>query len=1180
MKNLMKMIAAAVLFIAGSAMAKADVITDPAQLVVGKVYTINTVRGYLTLNQEQTFLTSSHVNDGTGQFTEENVDAATDDESREFGFVVEDGRYYLYSPKLKMFALKHDQRMEFYAHAGTDFTFTTDGQAGAPLRMKVAKWGESSLGSDYAHYVNNNGNIVLNNYKTVDPGNSLMIEEVEGKTFDVNEAWAVFDSTDDVFNPHKVYYISTSDERMGQWGVATDGMSIVGTNDKANSNPGCSEVDRQWAFYRDGRKTYLYNVGMQMFVSKTGLLTSSKDEFADIGYILNNSEAYPYTLYMKDNANWFNGQGTGAMVVNGWKTNFDDGNRQMIEEVPGEDAYEDMQAFFETPSWDITYRLMFDGQEVATVVRNMTKGFEAKLPDDMIFSSCEYEYEPQFIENSNDIRVNVTWIGPFEFSDSYNNAIWYNLLFDRENEGRVGRWYAYWEEGTEPYYPKQDADEATRAAEQCQWAFVGNPYKLVIYNKAGGEGVTLANKGFDNGGNTAGATVLRPGEHYWIAKDYDPELDEFSIGVDVNGTFCRINQVGGASATSYFGLWTGFDVGSMLMVEDVPEVDVTDVFYDVYYNDALVASAKVIGQEVGAPIAEAPAELSLDYVELSYDESLDVSVDLHVRVDATWDGPFDLAPDYGSIHWYDMSVRDNWYVTSDQTNDAGALQTVNANPIGLGEDAYQWGFVGDPWHVKLYNKAKGSGVVFAWTEDVEGNIPTFVDASTENIWRIRKNNATGDAYVDAFMISVPEIKDGRVGQVNQYGGAGGVLTVWYGVSTADIGSAFKVFDVPDDYAQFVADDIAPAMEVNTKWFNWTDAARAAIGYKPEYKQACSLDQYKALRNAIEALKDDPSSYVFPETGYYRLYSEYHDDFICMATDPVKGDKAHMYDNQASTILKLTKVGDTEYTIQIQNEYFQPLTRSTTMVSDPLTPVVFKAFVAKPGYAAFNGTPEPDPDDADAVAAYNYGFIHRRNDAVGNDDLVGWDFTSVASHWQVFDAQSVTVKTGANGFTTFYAPFPVQAPDGVSALIGKIESDHLALTGVQGVVPALTPVVIKAEQGTYELPIVKSDAEAIEGNDLKGVLIEEKPAYAMTLAEVDGEMMFYTFQGEAIEPNSAYLRLADFSITEFPFTIGDLTGINTVNNVAAGHEVFDLSGRRVNKANKGVYIIDGKKMIVK
>lgn len=45
-------------------------------------------------------------------------------------------------------------------------------------------------------------------------------------------------------------------------------------------------------------------------------------------------------------------------------------------------------------------------------------------------------------------------------------------------------------------------------------------------------------------------------------------------------------------------------------------------------------------------------------------------------------------------------------------------------------------------------------------------------------------------------------------------------------------------------------------------------------------------------------------------------------------------------------------------------------------------------------------------------------------------------------------------------------------------------------------------------------------------------------------------------------------------------VGDITGISAINTSAAAKVTYDLQGRRVNNAEKGVYIQNGKKMLVK
>ena len=69
-------------------------------------------------------------------------------------------------------------------------------------------------------------------------------------------------------------------------------------------------------------------------------------------------------------------------------------------------------------------------------------------------------------------------------------------------------------------------------------------------------------------------------------------------------------------------------------------------------------------------------------------------------------------------------------------------------------------------------------------------------------------------------------------------------------------------------------------------------------------------------------------------------------------------------------------------------------------------------------------------------------------------------------------------------------------------------------------------------------------------------------------------------------HKAYLKLAKSvfggsqAVNGFPFN-GTTTGIEQIEAGAdAKNLIYDLSGRRVNKAAKGIYILNGKKVLVK
>ena len=91
------------------------------------------------------------------------------------------------------------------------------------------------------------------------------------------------------------------------------------------------------------------------------------------------------------------------------------------------------------------------------------------------------------------------------------------------------------------------------------------------------------------------------------------------------------------------------------------EVNVTYALY--YLNNKIAEEVALSG--IGLK-ATAPTSFIRDFVTLACEDVTITAANQTVRVDATWAGPFDLYADYASItKWYDMSVRDTWYVTSD-----------------------------------------------------------------------------------------------------------------------------------------------------------------------------------------------------------------------------------------------------------------------------------------------------------------------------------------------------------------------------------------------------------------------------------------------------------------------------------------------------------------------------------
>lgn len=209
----------------------------------------------------------------------------------------------------------------------------------------------------------------------------------------------------------------------------------------------------------------------------------------------------------------------------------------------------------------------------------------------------------------------------------------------------------------------------------------------------------------------------------------------------------------------------------------------------------------------------------------------------------------------------------------------------------------------------------------------------------------------------------------------------------------------------------------------------------------------------------------------------------------------------------------------------------------------------------------------------------------------------WKYTAVDEGSAIvlsntLPAVSLNESNGKH-YATYYLPFAAKAPEGVKAYAGTVSNGSVKLTEyANGVIPANKGVLLVSDNATSATFTLANDADvtAID-NDLKGVTA------ATELTGVDNServRIFSTKDGVAgfYKPNSNITSLAANKAyvmapaTEGALALnfgGNVTGINSVSdNAAMPHSavIYDLAGRRVNHAVKGVYVVNGKKIIVK
>ena len=670
---------------------------------------------------------------------------------------------------------------------------------------------------------------------------------------------------------------------------------------------------------------------------------------------------------------------------------------------------------------------------------------------------------------------------------------------------------------------------------------------------------------------------------YWDILD---QLDSNNIIATIcphGTTTLSWNFYGGASDGTAIGLFSNTDGGSTWRLAK----QTYNAEYKLFYNNTELTdySTSNITVTKADPISATPESWKRDFCTLKFysDASLTTELsmlpasDVTVYVKATWTGPFEISADYASAHWYDMAVRGDYYVTSDRVDGDNALAPIEANALGLAEDAYQWAFVGNPWNLKLYNKYKGSSKVYSWSSTDNGSIPAFVDVAEGNSWWIRQNT-TG---TNTFQLTIPSYGY----QVNQFGGATGSLKIWADARQNDVGSAFKVIEVPDDFAEYAAAEIQPYVTA-TGYFALTDAVKASIGWNDSYATTCPFATYKAMKETLLANVNNINSYNLPATGYYRFTSKMYNTYMGLTTDKVLDNFS---ENSAATIVKLTKgTGENagKYTIALQDRYIQTLNRSVDapLTDDAASAEWFAPTVVEIGYGSFG--------DADATVNDGYSYVHAASSAGGNK-VVGWVANAEASKWTIEDADDFDLTIGETGYSTLWVPFPVTIPSGLEVYTGSLNGNYLHLDEVTDYIPANTAVVLKGNADDYKFLIYDGDVAAITGNVLlgsNGNVTGGTDIYALSTLGGTEPVGFYPVGNITIPANKAYLNTSA-GVKGFTFLFDDdATGLDAVNgqwSMVNDQPIFNLAGQRINKMQnrrstyvKGINIVNGKKVMVK
>ena len=209
---------------------------------------------------------------------------------------------------------------------------------------------------------------------------------------------------------------------------------------------------------------------------------------------------------------------------------------------------------------------------------------------------------------------------------------------------------------------------------------------------------------------------------------------------------------------------------------------------------------------------------------------------------------------------------------------------------------------------------------------------------------------------------------------------------------------------------------------------------------------------------------------------------------------------------------------------------------------------------------------------------------------------------IDDHLDIYYPLNVTSAKWA----TLYIDFPTQLPEGLTAYIADEpdkDNNEVVLHSIGRILPASTPVAIKAEEaGLYPLykyngtlPVVNKWENCFIGSFIGqdgrfGVPVNQETAVEGSMLTLgrnkNGEVGFFKYNGTEIPPYRAYLTRNNIieGPTSLAIAIGEAIDEISLPTVSSEKRtdaaVYDLQGRRVSPQKKGLYIINGKKVVIR
>lgn len=224
---------------------------------------------------------------------------------------------------------------------------------------------------------------------------------------------------------------------------------------------------------------------------------------------------------------------------------------------------------------------------------------------------------------------------------------------------------------------------------------------------------------------------------------------------------------------------------------------------------------------------------------------------------------------------------------------------------------------------------------------------------------------------------------------------------------------------------------------------------------------------------------------------------------------------------------------------------------------------------------------------------NYPFTEK-NETLTVTEAGTYDVTFTFNSTTKVVSATATKEPSVNisdaGFATLYSDKALDfTGTNVKAYTAKVNGIYIDLTEVTKV-PANTGLVLKAAQGTYSIPTTTT-ADAVSGNDLIGSItatdvIPDATNTYYALKKIDtGQAGFAKITAKVTIPaGKAYIKVTTSPANAAFLSFEDaVTGIDNAAisfPVTSDATIYNMLGMKVTNPSKGLYIQNGKTIIIK